>query len=132
LKITRGQEHPDRLPLMLALQACLYAARSYDIAMLDGVYNNFKDLDGFRRECEQGRLLGMDGKTLIHPGQIAVANEVFGPPAAEVQWARRIIAAFDLPENQGRGAISLDGQMVELLHLEIARRTVALADSISS
>ncbi len=132
LKITRGQEHPDRIPLMLALQSCLYAARSYGLAMLDGVYNNFRDLEGFRRECEQGRLLGMDGKTLIHPGQIPIANEVYGPSAAELEWARKIIAAFEQPESKGKGAISLDGQMVELLHLESANRTVALADAMTS
>ena len=132
LKITRGQDHPDRLPLMLALQSCLYAARSYDLAMLDGVYNNFRDLEGFRRECEQGRLLGMDGKTLIHPGQIPIANEVYGPSAADLEWARKIIAAFEQPESKGKGAISLEGQMIELLHLEIATRTVALADAMTS
>ncbi len=130
-KETRALDHPERMPLLMALQTSVFAARAYRLAILDGVYNNFRDLDGFRRECQQGRLLGMDGKTLIHPGQIDVANEVYGPPPAEVAWARRIIAAFDDPANKGKGAISLDGQMVELLHLEIARRTVALADQIA-
>lgn len=130
-KETRALDHPERMPLQVALQTAVLAARAYRLSILDGVYNNFRDLDGFRRECEQGRLLGMDGKTLIHPAQIDIANEVYGPPAAEVAWARRIIAAFEQPENQGRGAISIDGQMVELLHLEIARRTVALAGSIA-
>lgn len=130
-KETRALDHPERLPLLMALQTSVFAARAYGLAILDGVYNNFKDTDGLRRECRQGRLLGMDGKTLIHPAQIDIANEVYGPPDAEIAWARRIIAAFEQPEHQGRGAISLDGQMVELLHLEIARRTVAMADAIA-
>lgn len=130
-KETRALDHPDRMPLLLSLQMAVLAARAYRLSILDGVYNNFRDVDGFRRECQQGRLLGMDGKTLIHPAQIDVANEVYGPPAAEVAWARKIIAAFDQPENKEKGAISIDGQMVELLHLEIARRTVAMADSLA-
>ena len=131
LKETRALDHPERLPLLLALQASVMAARAYGLDILDGVYNNFRDADGFRRECEQGRMLGMGGKTVIHPSQVGIANEVYGPPAAEVVWARRIIAAFEAPENRGKGAISLDGRMVELLHVEIARRTVAFADAIA-
>ncbi len=131
-KETRALDHPDRLPLLMALQTSVFAARACGLSILDGVYNNFEDTAGFRRECEQGRLFGMDGKTLIHPAQIDIANEVYGPPAAEVAWARRIIAAFEQPESQGKGAISLDGQMVELLHLEIARRTVTMADAIAA
>lgn len=130
-KETRTLDHPERLPLLLALQTAVFAARAYKLSILDGVYNNFRDLDGFRRECQQGRLLGMDGKTLIHPGQIDIANESYGPPAAEVAWARRVIAAFDDPQHKGKGAISIDGQMVELLHLDIARRTVAMADALA-
>ena len=130
-KETRALDHPERLPLLMALQTAVLAARAYKLAILDGVYNNFRDLEGFRRECRQGRLLGMDGKTCIHPSQIEIANAEYGPPAAEVAWARRVIAAFEQPEAQGKGAISLDGQMVELLHLEIAHRTVALADTIA-
>ncbi len=129
-KETRALDHPERLPLLMALQTSVFAARAYGLAILDGVYNNFKDTEGFRRECQQGRLFGMDGKTLIHPSQIDIANEVYGPPPAEVAWARRIIAAFEQPDHKGKGAISLDGQMVELLHLEIAKRTVAMADAI--
>ena len=109
LKATRGSAQPDRLPLMFAIQSIIYAARAYGLAVLDGVYNNFKDLDGLRLECEQGRALGMDGKTLIHPSQIAVANAAYGPSPAEVERARRIIAAFEAPEAEGRGAIQLDG-----------------------
>ena len=91
-----------------------------------------QDEAGFRAECEQGRDLGFDGKTLIHPNQIAAANAVFAPSAEEVEAARAIIAAFDRPENAGKGAISLDGRMVERLHAEMARRTVALADAIAA
>jgi len=131
-KETRALDHPERLPLLMALQTSVFAARAYGLSILDGVYNNFKDSEGFRRECRQGRVFGMDGKTLIHPSQIDIANEVFGPQPEEVAWARRIISAFELPESQEKGAISLDGQMVELLHLEIAQRTVAMADAIAS
>ena len=99
--------------------------------MLDGVYNNFKDTDGFRRECVHGRALGFDGKTLIHPDQVAISNEVFAPPEAEVAFARKIIAAFDQPEHKGKGVITVDGRMVELLHAEMARRTVAIAEAIA-
>ena len=98
--------------------------------VLDGVYNNFKDADGFRHECEHGRRLGFDGKTLIHPDQIAAANEVFAPPAADVAWAEQIIAAFDRPENKGRGVVKIEGRMVEIMHAEMARRTVAVAAAI--
>ena len=98
--------------------------------MLDGVYNDFRDADGFKRECEHGRRLGFDGKTLIHPDQVAVANEVFAPPEAEVAFARKIIAAFAQPESNGKGVITVDGRMVELLHAEIAQRTVAIAEAI--
>lgn len=131
-KETRALDHPERMPLLYALQMSVTAARAYGLDILDGVYNNFRDTDGFRRECQQGRLLGMTGKTAIHPSQVGIANEIFGPPADEVAWARRIIAAFEMPENEGKGAISLDGRMVELLHRGIARRTVALADTIAA
>ena len=98
--------------------------------MLDGVYNDFKDIAGLKRECAQGRMLGMDGKTVIHPTQIEAANEAFSPGEEEVQWARRILAAFEQRENQGKGVINMDGRMVELLHAEMAKRTVAIADAI--
>jgi citrate lyase subunit beta/citryl-CoA lyase len=91
-----------------------------------------QDEAGYRAECEQGRDCGFDGKTLIHPNQVAIANEVFAPSAAEVARARTIIAAFDKPENDGKGAISLDGRMVERMHAEMAARTVALAEAIAA
>jgi citrate lyase subunit beta/citryl-CoA lyase len=111
---------------------CILAARAYRLEILDGPYSDFGDVDGFALECSQARDLGFDGKTLIHPGQIEACNAIFTPPPEEVAQARRIIAAFELPENASRGAISLDGQMVERLHAEMARRTIAIADSIAA
>ena len=111
---------------------CILAARAYGLEILDGPYSDFGDVDGFAQECTQARDLGFDGKTLIHPGQIAACNAIFTPPAEEVAQARKIIAAFERPENASRGAISLDGQMVERLHAEMARRTIAIADSIAA
>ncbi len=131
VKETRAELDANRTAALYWLSAAVTAARAHGIEVLDGVFNAFKDADGFRKECLQGRQLGMDGKTLIHPDQIAAANEIFSPSEAEVIWARRIIAAFELPEHQGKGAITLDGRMVELLHAETARRTVAIADAIA-
>jgi citrate lyase subunit beta / citryl-CoA lyase len=130
VKETRADLSNNRRPALYWLSAAVTAARAYGLDALDGVYNNFRDADGYRRECMHGRALGFDGKTLIHPDQIAVANEVFAPPADEVAWARRIIAAFDLPEHKGKGVITVDGRMVELMHAEMARRTVAIAEAI--
>ena len=114
------------------LSSCVVAARAHGVDIIDGVYNDINDLAGFRAECLQGRDLGLDGKTLVHPSQIDICNEVFAPSAAEVESARAIIDAFALPENLGKGAIQLNGKMVELLHAEIARNTVALADAIAA
>lgn len=129
-KETRARFVPGRAPMLPWLVTAILGARAHGIDIIDGVYNDFRDEAGFRAECEQGRDLGMDGKTLIHPGQVAAANDVFAPSPEEVERARAIIAAFALPENAGKGAISLDGRMVELLHAEMARRTVALAGAI--
>ena len=131
VKETRAELDANRTSALYWLSAAVTAARAHGIEVLDGVFNAFKDADGFRRECLQGRQLGMDGKTLIHPDQIAGANEIFAPSETDVVWARKIIAAFEQPENQGKGAITLDGRMVELLHAETARRTVAIADAIA-
>jgi citrate lyase subunit beta / citryl-CoA lyase len=130
VKETRADISQNRRPALYWLSAAVAAARAYGLDVLDGVYNDFKDLDGFRRECQHGRALGFDGKTLIHPDQVAIANEVFAPPEAEVAFARRIIAAFDEPENKGKGVITVEGRMVELMHAEMARRTVAIAEAI--
>ncbi len=112
------------------LATCVAAARAFGLAIIDGVYNDFRDEKGLAAECRQGRLMGFDGKTLIHPAQIGPANAIFAPTREEVAWAERIVAAFALPENAGKGAISIDGRMVERLHLEIAERTLGLARAI--
>ena len=121
----------DRLPLMGALQICLLAARSAGLACIDGVYNAFKDEDGLRAEAAQGRDLGMDGKTLIHPAQIAIANEVFAPDPDEIDTARRQIAAFDEAMARGEGVAVLDGKIVENLHVATAKATLARAEAIA-
>lgn len=131
-KDTRAEPDADRTAAQYWLSQIVTAARAYGLAVLDSAYNNFRDAEGLARECRQGRKLGFDGKTLIHPDQVATANEIYAPPADEVAWARRILAAFELPENQGRGVIDLEGRMVELLHAEMARRTVAIADAIAA
>jgi citrate lyase subunit beta / citryl-CoA lyase len=132
VKDTRAELDGNRTAALYWLSASVTAARAYGLTVLDGVYNNFKDLDGLARECAHGRMLGFDGKTLIHPDQIAAANTAFSPPPAEIEWSRKIIAAFDWPENTGKGVITLDGKMVELLHADMARRTVAIADAIAA
>lgn len=131
-KETRARFVPGRAPMLGWLTTCVLAARTYGIDILDGVYNNLGDTDGFARECAEGRDLGFDGKTLIHPNQIEPCNAVFSPSTDEVALARKIIAAFDQPENKGKGVVQVDGRMVELLHAEIARRTVAVADAIEA
>ncbi len=132
IKATRAQTQADRLPLLAWLSLTVAAGRAFGITVVDGVYNALSDEAGFRAECVQGRALGMDGKTLIHPNQIAACNEVFSPSPEEIAAARKIVDAFALPENQGKGAISLDGRMVELLHADIARQTLAIADAIAA
>lgn len=132
IKETGAVLDAERTSALYWLSAALTAARAHGLTILDGVYNNFRDMEGYTKECRQGRQLGFDGKTLIHPDQIALANEVFSPLTAEVEFARKIIAAFDQPENKGKGVINLEGRMVELLHADIARRTVAIADAIAA
>jgi (3S)-malyl-CoA thioesterase len=122
---------PGRATLQTALQHCLLAARAAGIVVVDGVYNAFKDEDGLRAECEQGRDLGFDGKTLIHPAQVEVANVVFAPDAAEIDLARRQIAAFDAATARGEGVAVLDGRIVENLHVATARRLLARAEAIA-
>lgn len=116
----------DRAAFQVALALTLTAARAYGLVAIDGVYNDFRDEAGLIAECEQGRMMGFDGKTLIHPAQLDATNRVYSPDPAEVTEARAIIAAFELPENAGKGVIKLDGKMVELLHLEQAKRLVAI------
>ena len=119
---------PDREPLKPWLAATVAAARANGLLALDGVYNAFTDLEGFAAECAQGRLYGFDGKSLIHPSQIAPANAAFGPSEAEIAHARAIVAAFTAPEADGKGAIRVDGQMVERLHRSEAERVLSHLD----
>lgn len=128
-KSTRARLTPGRPALLSWLSSAVLAARLHGVDVIDGIYNDFNDEAGLRREAEQGRDLGMDGKMLIHPAQIDPVNEVFAPSAAEIEFARQIIAIFDEPENADRGVVQIDGQMVERLHLDIARRTLALVEA---
>jgi citrate lyase subunit beta / citryl-CoA lyase len=129
---TRIRMVPGRATMIPMITHCILAAHAYGIEMLDGPYSDFSNPEGFAAECRQALDLGFDGKTLIHPGQIEACNIIFTPPADEVTQARRIIAAFELPENASRGAIQLDGRMVERLHAEMAKRTLAIADAIAA
>jgi citrate lyase subunit beta / citryl-CoA lyase len=130
-KDTRARFLPGRAPMLPWLMTCVAAARAFGLDILDGVYNDLGNAEGFAAECAQGRDLGFDGKTLIHPQQIAPCNEAFSPTVEEVTWARKIISAFELPENADKGVIQVDGRMVERLHADMARRTVAIADAIA-
>jgi citrate lyase subunit beta/citryl-CoA lyase len=131
-KETRARILPGRAPMLPWLATCLLAAREYGIDVLDGVFNDIADMQGFEEECAQARDMGFDGKTLIHPSQIEPCNAAFSPTADEVAAARRMIAAFDLPENKTKGVVQIDGRMVERMHAEMARRTVAIADAIEA
>jgi citrate lyase subunit beta/citryl-CoA lyase len=129
---TRIRMQPGRAAMIPMITHCILATRAHGLEILDGPYSDFSNFDGFGQECTQGRDLGFDGKTLIHPGQIEACNAIFTPPGEEVVEARRIIAAFEQPENASRGAIQLDGRMVERLHAEMAKRTIAIADAIAA
>ena len=131
-KETRARLTPGRPSMLAWLSICVAAARAQKIEIIDGVYNDFSNEAGLRAECEQGRDFGMDGKTLIHPNQIGPCNEIFAPSTDEVAFARKIIDVFSQPANAAKGAIQIEGKMVELLHAEIARRTVAIADAIAA
>jgi citrate lyase subunit beta/citryl-CoA lyase len=129
---TRIRMQPGRAAMIPMITHCILATRAHGLEILDGPYSDFSNIDGFGQECTQGRDLGFDGKTLIHPGQIEACNAIFTPPAEEVAEARKIIAAFERPENASKGAIQLDGRMVERLHADIAARTIAIADAIAA
>jgi citrate lyase subunit beta/citryl-CoA lyase len=123
---------PGRASLSAYLSLFVAAARGYGLAVIDGVYGDIRDEDGFARECAEGKDMGFDGKTLIHPSQVDLCNLAFAPTREEIDWARKVIAAFEAPENRTRGAISLDGRMVERLHADEARGLVELADAIAA
>ncbi|QFT29282.1 (3S)-malyl-CoA thioesterase [Labrenzia sp. THAF82] len=131
-KETRARLSPGRAAMMPWLMTCVAAARAGGIDILDGVFNAFQDEDGFAEECAQGADMGMDGKTLIHPKQIVSCHKAFSPTEDEIAWARKINAEFEKPENSDKGAIQVDGKMVERLHAEMGKRVIAIADSIAA
>ena len=123
---------PGRAALAPHLAAVVVAARAHQLAVLDGTFNDIEDHAALRAECIEGRDFGMDGKTLIHPSQVAVANQVFAPSEEEVAWARRVIEAFADPDNAGKGVIKVAGRMVERLHERQAKRTLEMAEAIAA
>jgi citrate lyase subunit beta/citryl-CoA lyase len=131
-KETRARLVPGRAPMLSWLSHCVLAAHAYDLDILDGVFNELSDIEGFRRECAQGRDFGFDGKTLIHPNQLEACNVAYSPTPFEIEQAYRFIAAFDLPENANKGVVQVDGRMVERLHADMARRIVAIAEAIEA
>lgn len=126
-------EHlPGRAPLLSGLSLALLGARTHGKVILDGVYNDVADLDGFETECVQGRQFGFDGKTLIHPKQLEPCNRVFAPADADVEWSRRIIDAFEQARAEGKGVVTVDGKMIENLHVSNAQRILALHEAITA
>tara|TARA_R110000764_G_scaffold56856_1_gene123985 strand:+ start:96 stop:974 length:879 start_codon:yes stop_codon:yes gene_type:complete len=121
---------PDRLPMITSLGLCILAARAYGLAILDGVHLDLPDDDGFAASCQQGRDMGFDGKTLIHPKTIGAANTAFAPSEADVAWARKIIAAFEQAASEGKGVVVVDGKLIENLHVVSAQKLVTMADLI--
>src|SRR5947209_9216812 len=129
-KETHPHVLPGRAPMVGWLTTCVLAPREFGIDILDGVYNDISDTAGFAQECAQARDFGFDGKTLIHPNQVEPCNAAFSPTPDEIAQACKMIAAFDLPENKDKGVVQIDGRMVERMHAEMARRTVAIAGAI--
>ena len=127
-----GTHTKDRANLLFVLGQIVLAARAHSLAVIDGVHNDIADSEGFALACAQARSFGFDGKTVIHPSQIGPCNDAFAPSPAEIAAAERIVAAFALPENQGKGAIAVDGRMVERLHEKAARKTLAMAEAIAA
>lgn len=130
-KDTGAHHTPMRLPMVTALGICMLAARAYGIQILDGVYNDIKDEDGFRDICQQGLEMGFDGKTLIHPSQVAPCNDVFSPTEAQLEMAARIVAGFEEAQREGKGVVTVDGRMIENLHVEQAKKQLALAAAVA-
>jgi len=131
-KELHAQRVPSRQPLMGGLYLALLAARAADKVILDGVFNDIKDEVSFAAECSQGRQMGFDGKTLVHPSQVEPCNLAFSPEADEVELAVRIIAAFEEAEHEGRGVVTVDGRMIENLHVDEARRVLAIQEAIAA
>ena len=131
-KELRAAQIPGRAPLLAHLATALLGAREAGVSILDGVFNDVKDPDGFRAECIVGAQMGFDGKTLIHPSQVEPCNDVWAPTEAETLHARRVISAFDEAVADGRGVVTVDGRMIENLHVDNARRTLAVADAIAA
>jgi citrate lyase subunit beta/citryl-CoA lyase len=131
-KETRARQVPGRAPMLPWLSNTVLAAHAAGIDVLDGVYNDLGNAEGFLAECEQARDFGFDGKTLIHPNQIEPCNQVFSPSVEEIAQARAMIAEFEKPENHGKGVVQIGGRMVERMHAEMAERTVAIAEAIAS
>ena len=130
VKDMRARHTPMRLPMITALGLGMLAARAHGLAILDGVYNDIHDIEGFRVACKQGLEMGFDGKTLIHPSQVEPCNAIFAPSAAELEMAGRIVSAFKAAKAEGRGVATVDGRMIENLHVEQAERALALASAI--
>ncbi len=130
-KELRCAHTPMRLPFMMSLNVCILAARAANIAILDGVYLDLSDDEGFVEHCKQGQELGFDGKTLIHPKTVAAANEIFGPSESEIEWSKKIIAAHAEAESQGKGVVVVDGKLIENLHVVTAKQLVAQAEAIA-
>jgi citrate lyase subunit beta/citryl-CoA lyase len=120
----------ERFPMLTSLSLCLLAARAYGLSILDGVYLDLNDAEGFKASCMQGLELGFDGKTLIHPSQVEPCNEVFSPSPAELEQARKIILAHEQAEKEGKGVVLVDGKLIENLHVENAKRLVGMAEAI--
>jgi len=131
-KELQSRFRPDRLPMLTALGLCLLAAKANGVVIIDGVYNAFKDDEGLRAECEQGRDMGFDGKTLIHPAQVEVTNAAFAPSPSEIELAQRQITAFEEAEAEGQGVAVVDGKIVENLHVATAREILAKARAIET
>ena len=132
IKEMRCRPVADRGPLLPSLAMSVMAARAHGLGIIDGVYNDIPDLDGLARECVQGADLGFDGKSLIHPTHLEIANRIFSPEPEAVVWARTVARAFDSPENAGKGVLKVEGRMVERLHLAQAERLIAVADAIAA
>jgi citrate lyase beta subunit len=130
VKDMRARHTPLRLPMVTALGIGMLAARAHGLTILDGVYNDIQDIDGFKEVCRQGVEMGFDGKTLIHPGQIEPCNEIFAPSAGELEMAGKIVSAFKAAQAEGKGVVTVDGRMIENLHVDQAERALALAAAI--